>query len=440
MTGERWILKNMKTKNKLFILLVTWVAVVGLCLMYYQFDNSQLKPAFTSAGIFNQETPDHLTGRYTSIMDEEGNIISMMARMTFAGDELYTSEGRHYRIDQVQGDNATAKFLGMDAQIVSYNEFYADQNVAVLKDLAEKKKGTIAVYHSHTDESYVPTDGTESIPFKGGIYQVGKSMVERLQKAGLQVNYDQSPHDPHDNNAYTRSRRTAVTLMKTKPAVLFDVHRDGIPDPNYYRTKIDGKNVARLRLVVGRENPRMSANMDFAKQMMASANNLHPKVVKEIFIGKGDYNQDLMPTALLIEAGTHTNTREEAAAGVTLLSEAIPAVLGIAPAAPTPAAPTTPKPAGTTTGAWKALGWILGLTIVGGLGFLLISSGSLDNAKQRLAGFGREFSSFLGPRPAARKTREETDNTNSSDKIAGANDHNVSENITTPDDQRKNDN
>ncbi|MDD4169692.1 MAG: stage II sporulation protein P [Desulfotomaculaceae bacterium] len=412
----------MKAKNKLLILLGTIVALVGVCLLDYQLNNSHLKPAFTSAGISNHETPDHLTGRYTSIADEEGNIISMMARMTFAGDELYTSEGRHYRIDQVQGDNAIAKFLGMDSQIVSYNEFYAGQNVAVLKDLAEKKTGTIAVYHSHTDESYVPTDGTESIPFKGGIFQVGKAMEDRLQKAGFQVNYDRTPHDPHDNNAYTRSRRTAVTLMKTKPAVLFDVHRDGIPDPSYYRAKIDGKNVARLRLVIGRENPRMSANMDFAKQMMASANNLHPKVVKEIFIGKGSFNQDLMATALLLEAGTHTNSKEEAAAGITLLSEAIPAVLGISPAAP--AAPTAKQPAGTTTGSWKALGWILGLTILGGLSFLLISSGSLANAKQRLAGFGREFSSFLGPRSATRKT--------------GVNDHKESESKTAPD-ERKND-
>ncbi|MDD4237937.1 MAG: stage II sporulation protein P, partial [Desulfotomaculaceae bacterium] len=39
-----------------------------------------------------------------------------------------------------------------------------------------------------------------------------------------------------------------------------------------------------------------------------------------------------------------------------------------------------------------------------GVGFLLISSGSLENAKKRISGFGREFTSFFGPRPANRKT------------------------------------
>ncbi|OPX81695.1 MAG: Stage II sporulation protein P (SpoIIP) [Pelotomaculum sp. PtaB.Bin013] len=395
----------MKEKNKIIIGLGVMVLLAG-ALLYYHFNSLLLRPAFTAAGFFNKETPDHLIGRYTTIVDEEGTTISEMARIASTGDELYTSEGKHYRVERVQGDKAEAKFLGMDSQILAYNEFYAGLSAAVVKNLAEKNKGTFAVYHSHTDESYVPSDGTEAIPFKGGIYQVGKTMVDKLQGEGFQVNYDQTPHDPHDNNAYTRSRRTAANLLKTNPSAIFDVHRDGVPDPNYYRSKIDGKNVAKLRLVIGRENPRMSANMDFAKQMMASANELHPKVVKEIFVGKGDYNQDLTPTALLIEAGTHTNTKEEAEAGMSMFAEAIPVVLGVSPTAPTPGAPGAPitnRPSGTTAGAWKALGWILGLTIVGGLAFLLISSGGMENAKKRLTGFGREFNSFLGPRVAARK-------------------------------------
>ncbi|OPY58927.1 MAG: Stage II sporulation protein P (SpoIIP) [Pelotomaculum sp. PtaU1.Bin035] len=404
----------MKSKGKFIILLGALVVLAGASLIYYKAGYLHLKPAFTTAGIFDKGTPDHLTGKYTTIVDDQGNTISMMARLTSPGDEIYTSEGRRYRVERVQGDQAEAKFLGMDSQIVAYNEFYAGQSISVAKDLAEKNPSTFAVYHTHTDESYVPSDGTEAIPFKGGIYQVGKSLVDRLQGKGFQVNYDQTPHDPHDNNAYTRSRRTAASLMKANPAAMFDVHRDGVPDPGYYRATVDGRYVAKLRLVIGQENPRMSANMDFAKKMMASANNLHPKIVKEIFVGKGDYNQDLMPTALLIEAGTHTNTKEEAELGVSMFAEAIPTVLGASPSAPAPApaAPTVNRPAGTTAGSWKALGWILGLTIIGGLGFLLISSGSLSNAGKRLAGFGKEFYSFLGPRPAARKTGEPDTNHN----------------------------
>ncbi|MDD4766186.1 MAG: stage II sporulation protein P [Desulfotomaculaceae bacterium] len=387
-------------KRKGKFTLYTAALLVGLILLVYSANRDvQFLTVLNTAGLFNNETPDHIGGTFTTIVDEQGNMLSMMSRNAYVGDELYTSEGKSYRINKVMGDTAKAVFIGMDSQIIAYSDLLSAQEVPVVTNIAEKK-GNIAIYHSHTDESYVPTDGTESIPFKGGIYQVGQAMVDKLKGGGVSVNYDQTAHDPHDNNAYVRSRRTAANLMKNQPTAIFDVHRDGVPDPAYYRSEINGKDVATLRLVVGRGNPRMEANMDFAKRMMAAANNMHPKVVKEIFVGKGDYNQDLSPTALLIEAGTHTNSKGQAERGVALFTEAVPVALGIsgAPAA----APTEP---GRTTGAgggWQAVGWILGIAVVMGLGFILINSGNLGNAKNNISSFAREITGLF-PRGAARK-------------------------------------
>lgn len=388
----------MKKRRRWFIL-YTAALLAGLVLLVYSANKDmRFWPVINTAGFLNNEISDHIGGTFTTIADEQGNLLSMMSRNVYVGDELYTSEGKGYRVNKVTGGMAEAVFTGMDAQIVAYNDFFTAREVPVATNA--EKKGNIAVYHSHTDESYVPSDGTEAIPFKGGIYQVGKAMVDKLQGSGISVNYDQTAHDPHDNNAYVRSRRTAANLMKDKPTAIFDVHRDGVPDPSYYRAEIDGKDVAKLRLVVGRENPRMEANMDFAKRMMAAANNAHPKVVKEIFVGKGDYNQDLSPTALLIEAGTHTNSKEQAEKGIALFTDAVPVALGISgsPAA----APTQP---GKTTGAgggWKAAGWILGITVALGLGFILLNSGSLSNARGNISGFAREITGLF-PRRAARK-------------------------------------
>ncbi len=179
--------------------------------------------------------------------------------------------------------------------------------------------------------------------------------------------------------------------MKNNPVALLDVHRDGIPDADYYRRWISNERVAQLRLVVGRQNPNMKANLDFAKRMMAFANKTHPGIVKEIFMARGNYNQDLMPTALLIEAGTHTNSRQEAENGVALFADAIPPVLGISGA---PGGAGAPR----AGGAWTALAWIIGLTVLGGGAFLLISSGGFKQAASRLSSYiGREFTGFLGP-------------------------------------------
>lgn len=352
------------------------------------------QPAWKPSSLFNSaESNDHQSGYIVNILDDGGNTISKAARGVSAGDEIIQADGKHYKITRVEGNNARARYMGTDSQLLSYSDYFSAMAVPAAATAPKKGSNLVGIYHSHSDESYVPSDGTEAIPFKGGIYQVGQSLASRLRSENVRVDYDKTPHDPHDNNAYYRSRRTATRLMKNNPVAMLDVHRDGIPDASYYRKIISNEDVAQLRLVVGRQNPNMSANLDFAKRMMAYANKTHPKIVKEIFMAQGNYNQDLMPTALLIEAGTHVNNKKEAENGVALFADTIPTVLGISGA---PGGIT--GIGGVRGGAWKALAWILGLTVVGGGAFLLISSGGLKQAKSRLSSFvGREFTGFLGP-------------------------------------------
>ncbi|ABO49690.1 Stage II sporulation P family protein [Desulforamulus reducens MI-1] len=374
-------------------------------------------PAWNPALLLTSEEVDHLVGKSIDILDEKGNRISQACRGVAVGDEIINSEGQHYRITKVSKGAASAKSLGMDKDFLAWNEYFTDERLAMAA--AAPKTGTVGVYHTHSDEAYVPTDGSESIPFKGGIYDVGQSFVQRLKaKSGTNVVYDKTPHDPHDNAAYQRSRRTAMNIMKQNPIAIIDVHRDGIPDPSYYTAKVADTEVSKLRLVVGRQNPNMQANLDFARRMMAYSNKVHPKIVKEIFMAKGNYNQDLMPTALLIEAGTHTNTKQQAENGVALFADAVPTVLGIQGGPTTQAKPNVPGggvtgDGATGAGGWKAVGWILGLTLILGGGFLLISSGSLKG----LSGFGKEFTNYLGPlKKIARK--KETNKTKDQSKKA----------------------
>ncbi|MCL5058274.1 MAG: stage II sporulation protein P [Actinobacteria bacterium] len=351
------------------------------------------------------EQCDHQPGYAVDIKDGNGNLISKTSRDVAVGDEIIDSDGRHFRVTGVRGKEATAKFLQVDKQFLAYQELFSSLEVPVAA-AAGGKNDLVGIYHTHSDESYVPSDGTEAIPFKGGIYQVGQNLVNKLRNENLKVDYDKTPHDPHDNNAYYRSRRTAIRLMKSNPVAMIDVHRDGIPDASYYSKTISNTDVAQLRLVIGRQNPNMSANLDFAKKMMAYSNKTHPKIVKEIFIGRGNYNQDLMPTSILIEAGTHVNSKKEAENGVALFADSIPAVLGIT----TGVSPTGKVGTGSSGGSWKALAWILGLTILGGGAFLLISSGGVKQARSRLSSYiGREFTGFMGPVGGVRKIFQKTE-------------------------------
>ncbi len=358
--------------------------------------------AWAPLAALQDDKTDHQTGFVVTIKDKGGSIVSMAARGVVRGDEIINAEGYHYRVAQVKGSEAKAELLGKDKEFLAYCDYFDKLEIPASVSAAARNK-VVGIYHSHSDESYMPTDGTASIPFKGGIYKVGQTLVSRLRNENVKVDYDKTPHDPHDNNAYYRSRRTAARLMKSNPVALIDVHRDGIPDPQYYRREISNEDVARLRLVVGRQNPHMSANLDFAKKMMAYANKTHPGIVKEIFMAKGNYNQDLMPTALLIETGTYTNSRQEAANGVALFAEAIPTVLGISTAPGGGAGGrinlTTGAGPARSGGAWKALAWILGIALLAGGAFVIVSSGSLGMAKRRVSSFmDREFPGFSGPR------------------------------------------
>ncbi|MBC7104506.1 MAG: stage II sporulation protein P, partial [Firmicutes bacterium] len=117
-------------------------------------------------------------------------------------------------------------------------------------------------------------------------------------------------------------------------------------------------------------------------------------------LASGDYNQDLLPTALLLEVGTHTSTREEAERGVALFAGAIPYVLGVGPA---PAArPGEPEqfrpvtdPGARQAGVWRALGLLVLVVVVAGAGFLVVSAGGLRPAWERLRNLRVEFGEFL---------------------------------------------
>lgn len=379
------------------------------------------------AGGYEQELQ---AGEAITIIDEKnGSVIDKIGRVVYPGDELINEQNVRYKVTRVRGNTAYAQKTGVAGDI-AWNEEWetaavgaemntakagADKNTAkaeadknTAKAGADKNtvkagpgKAQIAIYHTHTDESYVPTDGTWSIPAHGGIIKVGSALAAELKNKEVSVIDDKTPHDPHDANAYHRSRRTAVKLMQKMPMALLDIHRDGVPDPDFYNKKLQGELITRIRIVVGRQNPNMSANLKFAKDIKAYMDKHKPGLIKGIFIGRGDYNQDLSPRALLLEVGTHTNDRYRAERGADIFADAFPAVLNIKPAGmtgggPGKTAPGSPGSAESKT-SWTTVGWLIGIIIIGGAAFLFISTGSLKGMSSKLAELRKtEFANFFG--------------------------------------------
>lgn len=342
-------------------------------------------------------------GQFYTILNEQGETVAKMALSVSVGDYLITEDNRGYEVVSVRGRVARARFdkwVDLE-QAVDRPPLKERLSVWVGGLLAQARGGDrtpeIGLYHTHSDESYAPGGGKASEP-TGDIYRVGAALRESLERNGFRVSQSYNNHNPHDGAAYHRSRRTAADLLKSQPAALLDIHRDAIPDPNYYRKQVAGETIAQVRLVVGKQNQNRAVNFDFAKRLKAEANRKYPGLVKEIYWAKGNYNQDLAPRAILLEFGTHTNSEEMARRGASLMANVLPVVLtGRATATP------SPQPHGRVArlqnrSSGRSALWIA-LAVIGGTGlFLALNAGKLGGSfgRQLKKFTSQELSGFLG--------------------------------------------
>lgn len=336
---------------------------------------------------------------YYNLIDEHENVVYITGWEVKLGDEILTEANKRYEVMSIAENKAYVRYLGaVDLSLYIDKKEFLPWTYFKPQFAEAQAPGKIAIYHTHSDESYVPTEGTESIFGEGGIYQVGSSFANALKAKGLQVIHSNAKHDPHDNMAYERSRRTVVNLLKEKPDAIFDLHRDSTPR-EVYQTSIGGKNVTKVQLVVGKYGPTGKQIEDYALQIKALADKQHPGLVKGIFFAKGgDYNQDLMPRSMLLEVGSHTNDRQSAEQGIALFADVVPAIIGGTSA-------RQENQAGVTgignenvglSGSMKSILWILGVFLVGVIAFLFLSTGSVKEAQKKVKNFfTTEFANFL---------------------------------------------
>lgn len=331
---------------------------------------------------------EHFPGKdYYLIQDDKGRPLSMMGLTVSVGDYLVTGDNRGYTIEAVDGYRARAKF----DKVVRIE--LASNAGGGLAAAGGKAMGPIATWCTHSGESYKPTSGVDNKTW-GDIFRVQASLASALREKGFSVLESKKNFNPHDADAYMRSRRTAASLLTRRPVLMIDVHRDGIPNPGYYARQVSGQSIAAVRLVVGRQNANRGVNFELAKQLKAAADKTHPGLVREIFWARGNYNQDLAPRTILMEFGTFTNSLQQAQNGAALMANAVSVVLTGTQG--NRGAGVSPGQAVRGTAGRAAL-WILGLVVAGGLGFIVLNAGSWDRVKERVGKFFRQEVG-LGPK------------------------------------------
>lgn len=260
---------------------------------------------------------------YTVFDESKKNIILLKGGEINEGDRYLSGDNKLYEISNIDENKKTAiaKFL-QDEKLPEYKVQPKAKETAAHAAVTKK----VGVYHTHNDESYFTPDGVDSVYGKGGIHDVGKSFVSNLEKLGFNVVYREDLHLPHNSGAYTRSQVTASALLESGVDAIFDLHRDSTKR-DYYLTKVDGKQMSSIRMVVGSSSSNYEENKKFAYSIKSYADSVYPGLIKDVYFGKGNYNQQLTTRAMLFEMGCENIEKDLVKKSTEYLAKTLDVVL-----------------------------------------------------------------------------------------------------------------
>ena len=321
-----------------------------------------------------------------TLVNADGEPLTRRAGRMYEGDEYISSDDRLYRIAFVDDEKCVATAEEVGPAVLDEAAFAAFLSARADEGEEDDGEKLVCMYSTHSDESYVPSDGASSLWKNAGIYDVGDALKENLEARGITVEYSDKSFLPHDADAYNRSRSTVEEYVKQAPDAIIDIHRDGV-EAEEYETEVEGENTSMVRLFVGRSNQNAAENKAFAQRLKAAADEAYPGLVKDIFIGKGNYNQELYPQAILLEFGTYEIEKEKAISATEYMAEVIDEVLY----GPSASASTGEK----NSSAAKGIAWAVGIALVGAVIYALTATGKFGPMWTKLKRGASEMSAGL---------------------------------------------
>ena len=220
------------------------------------------------------------------------------------------------------------------------NETSFEIDESILDTELNINKENIVIFHTHTCESYTPTEqfnyeqtgNFRTTDLNYSVVRVGEELTQNLVKYGFNVNHDKTYHDyPAYTGSYTRSKATVESVLASTPSdIIIDLHRDAIGSKSDYdpSVKIGDETVAQLMFVIGTNggglyHPDWRSNLKFAIEVQEKANEMYPGLFKTMIVRNSRYNQHLGKAACIIEVGATGNTLEQSMASMKYLAKVL---------------------------------------------------------------------------------------------------------------------
>ena len=220
------------------------------------------------------------------------------------------------------------------------NETSFEINESILNTGLDINKNNILIFHSHTCESYTPTEqynyqqtgNFRTTDLNFSVARVGDELTNYLTGYGFNVVHDKTYHDyPAYTGSYTRSKATVENILQSNPTdIIIDLHRDAIGSKSNYdpSVKIGDDVAAQLMFVIGTNggglyHPNWQTNLKFAIELQQKANEMYPGLFKTMIVRNSRYNQHLGKAATIIEVGSTGNTLEQCMNSMEYLSKVL---------------------------------------------------------------------------------------------------------------------
>lgn len=195
---------------------------------------------------------------------------------------------------------------------------------------SNERKVLVGIYHTHSSESYSGDGGPErSEGENGDVVTIGETLKKSLENQGINTVHSLKIHDLEFNKSYGESIKTAQKIVQDNSSLrlLLDIHRDGLPSGvNKSTAMVNGKQVSKVLIVIGKKNPHWQKNEEIAKQIITLGEKKFPGLFKAgiSYAADARYNQHLANGAMIFEFGSQLNTLAEANGA----AEAVAEVLG----------------------------------------------------------------------------------------------------------------
>ena len=268
-----------------------------------------------------------------------------------------TEENNAQIAENNESNVSTEVATGVETEIVTQNPISESYNVeingvkiknetsfqidnTILENTLEMNKENVIIFHTHTCESYTPseqyqyqqTGNFRTTDLNYTVSRVGDELTNYLLGFGFNVNHDKTYHDyPAYTGSYTRSLESVTNDLKTFSSdIIIDLHRDAIGSKSNYDPSVKiGKDVAaQLMFVIGTNggglyHPNWKSNLQFAIELQQKANEMYPGLFKPVIVRNSRYNQHLGKAACIIEVGATGNTLEQCLNSMKYLSKVL---------------------------------------------------------------------------------------------------------------------